>query len=116
MRFVLFSYAPRAKRDKKMTTREKLAILNSLTPEDVKKLLSELSVSVSPAYNVTCGPASQYYRTMDGSCNNLQHPCWGKVDEPYQRWLPPAYDNGNFQTNHSNNHINILNYKQTVQN
>ncbi|XP_076461680.1 salivary peroxidase/catechol oxidase-like [Babylonia areolata] len=31
------------------------------------------------------------YRTSDGTCNNLMHPKWGSVGQPYLRFLPPAY-------------------------
>ncbi|GFY44882.1 chorion peroxidase, partial [Trichonephila inaurata madagascariensis] len=34
------------------------------------------------------------YRTSDGSCNNLQHPEWGKTFHTYARVLPPRYADG----------------------
>ena len=34
------------------------------------------------------------YRTMDGSCNNLQNPSWGASNSPLKRLLPPQYENG----------------------
>lgn len=42
---------------------------------------------------VRCNPNSRY-RTYDGSCNNLQYPCWGRSGESYSRLLKPAYANG----------------------
>ncbi|XP_013398080.1 peroxidasin isoform X2 [Lingula anatina] len=37
------------------------------------------------------------YRSMDGTCNNLQHPMWGASLTGFKRLLPPAYEN-NFNT------------------
>ncbi|KAL4231588.1 heme binding [Mactra antiquata] len=34
------------------------------------------------------------YRTIDGSCNNRQHPTWGMSDRDQLRFLPPDYDDG----------------------
>ncbi|RNA08418.1 peroxidase-like isoform X2 [Brachionus plicatilis] len=34
------------------------------------------------------------YRSMDGSCNNLKTPWWGKTETPYKRLLEPEYDDG----------------------
>ncbi|XP_035219723.1 peroxidase-like isoform X2 [Stegodyphus dumicola] len=90
------SFSPRSKLPDKRSPSiwEKLSFLQTLSSEDVDRLLSQQGISILPLNNITCHPATQYYRTLDGSCNNLQHPCWGKADEPYQRWLPPAYADG----------------------
>ena len=58
-----------------------------------------------------CDPNSPY-RTIDGSCNNLQHPTWGQSIRPIGRRLPPQYNPGNsykkttyiFQCLSCNNH------------
>lgn len=34
------------------------------------------------------------YRTMDGTCNNLQHPTWGSSVTGFRRLLDPIYENG----------------------
>ncbi|XP_071176932.1 peroxidasin-like isoform X1 [Mytilus edulis] len=34
------------------------------------------------------------YRTLDGTCNNLQNPTWGSSVTGFKRLLPPIYENG----------------------
>ena len=36
----------------------------------------------------------QRYRSYDGSCNNLDETLWGAAEAPFQRLLPPAYEDG----------------------
>ncbi|MGH0114557.1 UNVERIFIED_CONTAM: hypothetical protein FKN15_020468 [Acipenser sinensis] len=36
----------------------------------------------------------QKYRTLDGTCNNLQHPMWGSSLTAFERILKPVYENG----------------------
>ncbi|XP_046548359.1 peroxidase-like [Haliotis rubra] len=43
--------------------------------------------------NIECNVSSPY-RTMDGSCNNLRKPLWGRAFIPFRRFLEPAYDDG----------------------
>jgi len=31
------------------------------------------------------------YRTLDGSCNNIANPWWGKAGMPFKRWMPADY-------------------------
>ena len=35
-----------------------------------------------------------YYRSFDGSCNNLKYPLWGKANTAYSRLLIPDYADG----------------------
>ncbi len=37
-----------------------------------------------------CNPINRF-RTLDGSCNNLEHPLWGKSFRPMGRFLPAVY-------------------------
>ncbi|KAA3681541.1 peroxidase [Paragonimus westermani] len=34
------------------------------------------------------------YRSIDGACNNFNHPRWGAALAPFKRLLPPQYENG----------------------
>ncbi|WKX94320.1 hypothetical protein Q1695_011516 [Nippostrongylus brasiliensis] len=48
--------------------------------------LDETSCERNACYNA-------YFRTMDGTCNNLQNPLRGAAYRPYTRLLPTVYDN-----------------------
>ncbi|XP_071518340.1 salivary peroxidase/catechol oxidase-like [Panulirus ornatus] len=41
-----------------------------------------------------CGEKERFYRTIDGSCNNLQKTMWGQARTPFQRISPPQYSDG----------------------
>ena len=43
---------------------------------------------------VSCEKASASYRTADGSCNNIEHPEWGKASRPLNRLLISDYCDG----------------------
>lgn len=46
--------------------------------------------------NIQCDRTS-LYRTIDGSCNNLQNPEWGQANSQQRRYLKyNAYDDGNY--------------------
>ena len=38
--------------------------------------------------------ATSRYRTIDGSCNNLNRPLWGRSNRPHRRFLPSVYMDG----------------------
>ncbi|XP_023036150.2 uncharacterized protein LOC6651473 [Drosophila willistoni] len=42
----------------------------------------------------SCMPASERYRTHDGTCNNKRRPRWGAAQMPFNRFLPPEYGDG----------------------
>lgn len=41
-----------------------------------------------------CVPASERYRTHDGTCNNKRRLRWGSAQMPFHRFLPPEYGDG----------------------
>lgn len=43
-------------------------------------------------------PKYKHIRTYDGSCNNLQHPYWGKARTPLARFLKSDYDDGHYSS------------------
>jgi len=53
------------------------------------------SYGSSHGWKLTCPEAARSkYRTIDGSCNNLKHPYWGKSYVCHIRLLPPDYADG----------------------
>ncbi|KAF2363490.1 hypothetical protein FHG87_005760, partial [Trinorchestia longiramus] len=44
-----------------------------------------------------CGGKEEYYRTIDGSCNNPNNPTWGQAKTALQRILPAHYDDGVYE-------------------
>ncbi|XP_049543970.1 peroxidase-like [Anopheles darlingi] len=38
--------------------------------------------------------ATEPYRSIDGSCNNLQNPTWGSANTKFNRLIPPKYNDG----------------------
>ncbi len=56
--------------------------------------ISKRQVS-SCAYStpITCN-VNQKYSNLDGSCNNLNNPYWGRVNTPLVRSLPAEYRDG----------------------
>ncbi|OTF77866.1 hypothetical protein BLA29_005922, partial [Euroglyphus maynei] len=70
----------------------------NLTPKQLRDGLSSISMHGTP-YEQYCLKTPECdehypYRTMDGSCNNLHNPLWGKSLTQYNRLLPPEYSDG----------------------
>lgn len=53
-----------------------------------------LESSCPPRDNPLCLAATNRYRTHDGTCNNRRHRRWGAAQMPFNRFLPPEYDDG----------------------
>ncbi|XP_075556602.1 chorion peroxidase-like [Dermacentor variabilis] len=67
---------------------------NSSNVTEVRnKILETLNASLTCEPAPACN-ASKPYREIDGSCNNLIHPDWGKTDSCLRRVLSPAYADG----------------------
>ncbi|KAK3611774.1 hypothetical protein CHS0354_014125 [Potamilus streckersoni] len=64
-----------------------------ITMDTVKQQLQGQGICVPKAINCSLYIDSPY-RTIDGSCNNLDHPQWGMSFKPQRRLLPPAYEKG----------------------
>ncbi|XP_049527133.1 chorion peroxidase isoform X3 [Dermacentor silvarum] len=65
----------------------------SNTTEVRNEILATLNASLTCEPKPACDP-SKAYREIDGSCNNLEHPDWGKTDSCLRRVLSPAYADG----------------------
>ncbi|XP_065281622.2 salivary peroxidase/catechol oxidase-like [Dermacentor albipictus] len=57
------------------------------------EILTKLNASLTCEPEPPCN-ASKPYREIDGSCNNVDHPDWGKTDSCLRRVLSPAYSDG----------------------
>lgn len=53
---------------------------------------SQLVDTCKPQIQCPNGPSR--FRTIDGSCNNLQRPEWGQINTALQRIIPPKYGDG----------------------
>ena len=71
-----------------------------MTKEDKKYGLASISLSDSyfadSCFETPSCDAHSKYRTIDGSCNNLQHPKWGQAETAFLRLLVPDYGDGKF--------------------
>ncbi|KAL1130925.1 hypothetical protein AAG570_012166 [Ranatra chinensis] len=66
-----------------------------LTPEQLR-LIAELSGCMEHQIKANCSDMCFHtkYRTIDGTCNNFQHPYWGASLTGFRRILRPVYENG----------------------
>ncbi|XP_042211663.1 peroxidase-like [Homarus americanus] len=70
-----------------------------LTPLQAGYGLQQISISDTVIANSCpapprCEEKDRFYRTIDGSCNNLQNPRWGQARTTFQRLRPPQYSDG----------------------
>ncbi|XP_059350851.1 chorion peroxidase-like [Daphnia carinata] len=72
-----------------------------IEPENVAQALNQLylkdtTLSDTCPADAVCNQTTidSRYRTLDGSCNNVQHSSWGKSLTPFQRVIPSAYADG----------------------
>lgn len=66
-----------------------------LSPRQIE-LIANLSGCMEHQLMVNCSDMCFHtkYRTIDGTCNNLQHPMWGASLIGFRRILKPIYENG----------------------
>jgi peroxidase len=60
----------------------------------VIKELPEQMTTMCESEIVYCPAVHEQFRTMNGSCNNIQHPLWGSANHAFKRYLPADYDDG----------------------
>lgn len=56
----------------------------------VRKLSARIPHQFCPRVNIKCEPSK--FRSVDGSCNNIENGWFGMANSPYKRMLPPAYE------------------------
>uniref|UniRef100_A0AAG5DEK2 Cell adhesion molecule-related/down-regulated by oncogenes n=1 Tax=Anopheles atroparvus TaxID=41427 RepID=A0AAG5DEK2_ANOAO len=66
-----------------------------LSPEYLD-LLEQLSGCMAHRVTPNCSERCFHsrFRSLDGTCNNPEHPTWGSSLTGFQRLLPPTYENG----------------------
>lgn len=77
---------------------------NNASAKEVQRAVSKMDLSELEAVSTRkelCGrlyptqcDASAPYRTLDGSCNNIKHPSWGKALSCHSRIATPVYLDG----------------------
>lgn len=61
---------------------------------DGNPLLREWVHCAQQTVKKSCRPQLNWYRSLDGTCNNLDSPMQGASNQPFRRILPPIYDDG----------------------
>lgn len=81
---------------KNLTTTAANFTYDDLLSTEYLELLAQLSDCTAHRVTPNCTDMCFHgkYRTIDGSCNNLQHPMWGSSLSAFRRLLPPVYENG----------------------
>ncbi|XP_046543360.1 chorion peroxidase-like [Haliotis rubra] len=75
--------------------------LEDISKSSIKRSPSSVIISLDNAIFfhrvrfIACQPGARY-RTMDGRCNNARWQTWGSTNQPFRRFLDPAYDDGKF--------------------
>ncbi|XP_050432514.1 peroxidasin [Adelges cooleyi] len=79
----------------KMNLTENFSYRDLLSVEQLD-LIANLSGCLRHQYKPNCSDMCYHtkYRTIDGTCNNLQNPMWGASHTPFRRILKPMYENG----------------------
>ena len=73
---------------------------NKLTVDQGRFTLGFFPATSAPQLADTCRPRmscpdqGSRFRTIDGSCNNLQRPELGQINTALQRIIPPKYGDG----------------------
>lgn len=62
------------------------------SPSGFKQGPAPVPSQMCPAMPAPC--AKSRYRTLDGTCNNVQNPMWGSANNRYARLLTPRYGDG----------------------
>ena len=98
----LYEFNKRVMKSAKQHKINEILANQSETSQDYQSdLSSDISSNTSPSvakecpWRVppTCDPDAEF-RTIDGSCNNLEEPNWGQVGTPYQRLVNADYAPG----------------------
>ncbi|KAK3918578.1 Peroxidasin, partial [Frankliniella fusca] len=79
----------------KMNVTQDFNYTELLSPQQLQ-LVANLSGCLAHRPTVDCSDMCFHlkYRTVDGTCNNLQHPMWGASLTGFRRVLRPQYENG----------------------